>query len=306
MPLKPVNRVSFDPGILNGILGFNIAESLSPAKMAKIQIKQIQKQIEPTFYSTPIEKNLPRRHLDKIHAQNFPATSMRNSYYCKIGVQQSLAIILSLCLLISCESRSARRSYEEIVIPAQDQQWPIPEGEFSSAIDPSAPILLESNPEPISTEQKSQKDFSTKIFWKTPPGWVEHKGQGLRIASFTSEDQELPIECSIISLGGEAGGLKANVIRWINQIQIPVPDDRELDRFLSQQPQIETEGGLKILIVDLSQLQPEVNETTPSMLAGIMETLEKTFFVKLTGSKKVLRDQKKKFYELCRSLQVKE
>ena len=65
------------------------------------------------------------------------------------------------------------------------------------------------------------KDVTIKpsgFTWKKPDSWIPSRGSSMRLASF-----EIPCsggvgELSIIQLGGEGGGLEANVNRWRGQI----------------------------------------------------------------------------------------
>jgi len=118
-----------------------------------------------------------------------------------------------LCVLMftSCERPVISREYEEIVTaPASDPH-----------------DFMRSVPVPFIKEQPSDSSLS----WEVPQGWFEEKGSGMRLVTFRAQNGT--VECSIISLGGQAGGLQSNVTRWMGQINIDVPADDQFNEYLS-------------------------------------------------------------------------
>ncbi len=143
------------------------------------------------------------------------------------------------------------------------------------------------------------------LSWIAPKGWTEQKGSGLRLATFISEGTDDKIECSIVSLGGMAGGVKANIVRWLGQVKIPIPSDEELEQFLARQEDFESKGHWKGKLLDLTQLQKDEPSSTAGMMAAMIETGEAQIFVKMTGTKAALEKNKTAFRELCASLELK-
>jgi hypothetical protein len=140
------------------------------------------------------------------------------------------------------------------------------------------------------------------LSWQTPKGWLERKGSGMRLATFSAQDQNNAIECSIVSLGGQAGGFESNVIRWMKQINVNVPSDGQFKEFLSRQSTIKSTGNFPLTVIDLTELTE--GEKTPSMIAAIAELPDMTIFVKMTGSKEALAENRDRFSELCESLNI--
>ena len=66
------------------------------------------------------------------------------------------------------------------------------------------------------------------LAWDLPEGWTETPGNGMRLVTFHSTDKD-PVECTIVSLGGMAGGLESNIVRWMGQINIPMPAQDQFD-----------------------------------------------------------------------------
>jgi len=183
-----------------------------------------------------------------------------------------------LCVLMftSCEQPIASREFEEIVTASATDSH-----EFMR----SAPNAAE-----------QQLNFS--LSWEVPRGWSEEKGSGMRLVTFRAQDGS--VECSIISLGGQAGGLRSNVTRWMGQINIDIPADDQFDEYLSRQKILKTKGGFPMTIIDLSELSD--GQQNPSMIAAIAEFEDKTIFVKMTGSRKDVVFNRKQFTSLCQSL----
>jgi len=179
-------------------------------------------------------------------------------------------------LFTSCEQPITSREYEEIVTaPASDPH------DFMRNV-------------PNAAEQQLRPPLS----WEVPQGWSEEKGSGMRLATF--RDQNDSVECSIVSLGGQAGGLQSNAARWMNQINVSVPAGNQLNAFLSRQQKLKTKGGFALTIIDLSELSQ--GEQAPSMIAAITDLEDKTIFVKMTGSRKNVIAHRGQFISLCQSL----
>jgi hypothetical protein len=142
------------------------------------------------------------------------------------------------------------------------------------------------------------------LSWVTPQGWQETPGSGMRLVNFTSTDQNDPVECNIISLGGQAGGLESNAARWMQQVNIPVPEAPAMEKFLAAQNKIKTQDGFDATIIDLTQLQPKEDLQSPSMMATIITLPEMTMFVKMTGTRGAVLKNRDKFEALCESLKL--
>jgi hypothetical protein len=141
------------------------------------------------------------------------------------------------------------------------------------------------------------------LTWKTPEGWSEEPGGGMRVATFRAQDDAGGIECSIVSLGGAAGSVQSNVVRWMKQVNVNVPPQDQMEEFLAKQELVKTEGGFDITVIDLTGFAQD--GSSPSMIASIAELPESTIFVKMTGAKKSLVENRGKFKALCTSLNVK-
>ena len=156
---------------------------------------------------------------------------------------------------------------------------------------------------PVTPELEQSVDRSPLV-WQTPAGWSEQKGSGLRLATFTTTGGVGPTETSIISLGGSAGGLQANVGRWLRQVNISV-NDADLQRFLAEQEQLTTASGLSLTLVDLTTLQSDAPADAPSMIAAIIDRGRSQIFVKMTGGKAAISARLPDFRDLILSIAEK-
>ena len=211
----------------------------------------------------------------------------------------SCAVILTLP---SCEQANQKRTYEEVVVrdPHQLLQEMIARGE-----DPHAFMKTHPLPEVVPSTTPFSFGKETPVSWSIPDGWKEKPAGGMRLASFGS-DQDPGIDVSIVSLGGMAGGVSANVNRWLKQIHLPSLDEEAFNQFLSKQKKFKTESGLAVTLIDLTMLQArEDNNTQPGMLAAMVEIPGRTVFVKMTGTVEEIDKNREAFRELCESLRVK-
>ena len=146
----------------------------------------------------------------------------------------------------------------------------------------------------------------TPLLWQTPQGWSEQKGKGMRLATFTTGAGSPSIETTIISLGGQAGGLSSNVVRWINQLQLPALDDSSLQKFIQSQEKLQTADGMPAVLVDLTSLQERSSGAVPSMIAAIVDKSSAQIFIKMTGSKSAVLANKDQLKNLVKSIKAAE
>lgn len=137
--------------------------------------------------------------------------------------------------------------------------------------------------------------------WTAPEGWTETKGSGgMRLATFDIAAGSSTGLCTIVLLGGNAGGQTANVARWIGQAGLAPLSEDEMKSFIEKQQTIKSDGGFEVFIADLTSLAK--NDSANSMIASIVGFEGATCFVKLTGTAGMLKTQKDNFIRLCRSL----
>jgi hypothetical protein len=194
----------------------------------------------------------------------------------------SYAAVLALALCASCgRNDSAWRTYREVVVEPGHNH------------DQAAMAM------PADMPGGGGAAPTGSLAWKSPDGWTESPGTGMRLVSFAVGSGTDTGLCTIVMLGGDAGGVEANVVRWIGQIGATAPSGDALGAFMARQDKIASAGGFEGLAVDLTELDPSLPQ---SMLAALLDVDGSTAFIKLTGSPSLLKQEKQRFLEVCRSI----
>ena len=139
---------------------------------------------------------------------------------------------------------------------------------------------------------------ASPLEWTAPEGWTAEAASGMRKASFKVPGDA---QCTIIGLGGNAGGDLANVKRWIGQLNVTPPEDTALQQFIDAAPVIVTGQKKPLRIIDLSSFVGTSPET-PTTLAAIFPRGDQTIFVKMTGPRSAVSAATPAFTTLCESL----
>lgn len=191
--------------------------------------------------------------------------------------------LLALLFLVSCDSGEQVRQYTEE--------------------SPASPMTRTTGEVPgASGDIRNQR--SGKLLWDTPIGWrEEQKPSTMRLASFTIKDDRGEAICTVIPLKGDGGGLKLNVIRWLDQLNIKLSSESEVDSFIGRQQRFNTSGGLPAVFVDFTALSPST-DTGTSILVGIVTLEGATVYVKMTGDASLLKTRKDRFLSLLKSLKI--
>lgn len=154
-----------------------------------------------------------------------------------------------------------------------------------------------------------------KVTWKLPEGWMpKDSANAMRIGSFAAMDPELAhtgeidpgaVDVSVVQLGGTAGGLEANIRRWMGQVGLKSPEDG-LSGFLAKAQRFRTATGQEGVFIDLTdQLSGDLTQSK-TIYGAIVQTEEYTVFVKAMGEfEKVIR-QKPAVAAFCKSLRIEE
>jgi hypothetical protein len=187
-----------------------------------------------------------------------------------------LVFIPLLTLLMACNEKETRSYSEKTAKPA-----------------------LESHMAQTSTNEKEGR----KLEYQKPEGWQEGSASGMRLANFSFGQGELKGACTIISLAGEAGGLKANVVRWIEQTGEKLPVDTDLDRFLDRLPETGTGLGKPAKLVDLTDF-PTAGGAGERFIVAVINLGQDSLFLKMSGPASLLKKEKAAFTNLCQSLKL--
>jgi hypothetical protein len=137
------------------------------------------------------------------------------------------------------------------------------------------------------------------LSWQAPPGWRAGPEKPMREATWFAGEGDA-VECYVTLLGGEAGGVLANINRWCTQLGAPPLTEADVAR-LQRVPMAGTEG----VLVRLERgAQPGVVEAK-ELLEGVICMLDgRALFVKLAGPRAEVEAQHAALLAFCRSMKV--
>ena len=179
----------------------------------------------------------------------------------------------AILIVVACSREPQVREYDEVVIK------PSP---VEAAFEGSGPGALTSAP----------------LVWRTPPAWQELPGDGIRLAAFLLEQGDQRAETTVVMLGGAAGGVEANVMRWLDQLGLRLAT-AELSQFLATGEPVATRDGIRLTVYDFTRLATPAGN---SMLAAVGPVLDRTLFVKMSGDGALVAAAREDFLRLVGSL----
>ncbi len=194
-------------------------------------------------------------------------------------------------LMSSCGQRPEKTQYEEIVISPEQ-----PKAKGSTTM---------TDPHAFMKKEVAATKAEPSISWHAPEGWEEVESSGFRLTTFKAGIDEQIMECSIVSLGPAAGDLKANVQRWMGQIELPMPNEKIFTYFMKNLKTTPTQAGKPATLVDFTLLQSFKKPMQPSMMTAIISLDDQTIFVKMTGAGHAIDFHRELFIELVQSIRVK-
>ncbi|MBI3118709.1 MAG: hypothetical protein HYZ00_08495, partial [Candidatus Hydrogenedentes bacterium] len=138
-----------------------------------------------------------------------------------------------------------------------------------------------------------------QLEWIAPEGWQQAGGKPMRLVSFKVGEGG-QTECYVTVLGGDAGGIEANVNLWRQQMSQAALTAPELE----QLPKIDILGKPSTLVeVEGSLIKMDGAIQENAMMIGAICPLEgRTIFVKMTGPAEEVKAQKDNFVAFCQSL----
>ena len=129
---------------------------------------------------------------------------------------------------------------------------------------------------------------------KLPEGWLAIAPSGIRKASYRVDlPGNDPLECSVISFPGSAGGLEANVNRWRGEVGLQPLGTAEL-RASVVSSTIDNHDAFIVDIIGPSQ----------STLGAILPLLNETWFFKISGPCQPVSTQKQNFTSFLGNIRV--
>jgi hypothetical protein len=137
---------------------------------------------------------------------------------------------------------------------------------------------------------------SSPVTWTKPEGWEEQPLSEMRQGSFRATDSNgKTADISVVSFPGDAGGVESNVNRWRSQVQLPPLASEKIGGAIQHL----TVSGKDALFVDVQT--PNGTEKPARILGAILQTADRSWFVKMTGDPDLLEGQKPAFLEFVQS-----
>jgi hypothetical protein len=132
--------------------------------------------------------------------------------------------------------------------------------------------------------------------WTKPDGWSEQPLSEMRLGSFKVDGPNAAsADVSVIAFPGEAGGLISNINRWRGQLQLAPLDENQL-------PQIIQRTEVDNVPTYLVDFQTAENAPKPSRILGaVLQSADRTWFVKMTGPPELIESQLPKFLDFVKS-----
>ena len=238
-----------------------------------------------------------------------PAVALR-----RIGQGVALA---ALATLLSCTRTVEIRQYEEIVIvpSAIDQAFsgsglnvvPGARATESLVVPEQAPLGgsgSRTGSGGSAAASAAPVAGGARITFATPDHWRELPGDSLRLAVFsvppTDGGTAQPEEWTLVLLGGAAGGVRANVERWLGQLGLGA-DAALVDRFVAESQTLTSSGGFEVAVFGFTGV---TDQGASSMLTAIVPIAGQTAFLKLAGGHEIVARERDAFVRLAATLEL--
>ena len=150
----------------------------------------------------------------------------------------------------------------------------------------------------LDVRRPTDNDSSNQVELKyqTPEGWTEQPASGFRKAAFAVSEGDDRVEVTIIDLPPSAGDILANVNRWRGQIGLPPTDAAEV----AESSREVTVAGRRSIFTEM--LGSEDASPRQSILAAIVPTEDRIWFIKLQGNATTAESEKERFEAFLNSL----
>jgi hypothetical protein len=152
-----------------------------------------------------------------------------------------------------------------------------------------------------------------KVTWTLPESWaVKDSANAMRIGSFAAQDPALAntgeidpnaVDVSVVQLAGDAGGLEANILRWMGQVGLKATPE-EMAEFIKAAEHFKTGSGQEGMYVDLTDKLSGDMTQSKTIFGAVVQTQEYTVFVKAMGEHAKVVAQKPLVIAFCKSLKI--
>lgn len=162
----------------------------------------------------------------------------------------------------------------------------------AASVTPAAPAVL-----PPTAEAADNSSGEPK--WSVPADWSEKEPGPMVFKSFMATDAQGKTAAITVSfLGGEGGGLFANVNRWRGQLGLDPVDPDKLD---SVTQHLDTTAGAATL-VDFTGTDAKTSQPA-RLIAVVVPHGDSTWFFKLMGDGGTVAAQKENFVKFVQTVQ---
>ena len=146
----------------------------------------------------------------------------------------------------------------------------------------------------IQKDESPKKRDKLNLTWDLPETWIPSKGHSMRLASFDIPFSKGVGDLSIVSLSGSSGGLLANVNRWRGQVELDPISESDI---LTTSSVGESKMGPYRIFKMINEKKKE-----KAIIAAVLPTGEKTFFIKLTADIQGISELEFLFKNFCSSI----
>ncbi len=133
--------------------------------------------------------------------------------------------------------------------------------------------------------------------WDVPAGWVPEPGGGMRLVTFRVG----AVECYVVVLGGDGGGVVGNIQRWVGQLGLELPSEADvaamplIDVLGVEAPLLEATGAYTGM--GAAEATPDTTMLgVPCLISG------RAVFIKMLGPKVEVAAQRESFLSFASSL----
>lgn len=153
-----------------------------------------------------------------------------------------------------------------------------------------------------------------KVTWELPEGWlIRDSANAMRVGSFAVPDPQFAnmgeadpgaLDVSVVQLAGDAGGVSANIARWMGQVGL-IASREELKAIIDGAAKLKAKTGQEGLYVDFTDRLSGDMTQSKSIFGAIISTPDYTVFVKAMGERERLLKAKAEIKAFCESLSIR-
>ncbi|MEO8615357.1 MAG: hypothetical protein ABI600_09465 [Luteolibacter sp.] len=190
-----------------------------------------------------------------------------------------LLVPLSLCVLSSCNKDDEIRTYK--VATDSTSETPAP-----PAVDPLAEAPKENGPHAAQ---------AGSVVWQAPGDWKQEAAGQFLIAAYALPGGG---RVTVSKLGGDGGGLAANINRWRGQLGFEPLAEKDV----AGQPLKIAESDEEMLLFNLTKSDSAAD--AQGILGGVLPLKTETWYFKFSGPVSVLRKSEGVFMSFLRSIRI--